>query len=63
MTDSFTAVLSAVITVACDAHPAFGADTRQAGVVSLVVENDSFYGNDGQYTNGIALLWVPTDGC
>jgi len=62
MTVSLLGILVASMTFACVAYPASGADMPKSGVVSLVVENDSLYGNDGHYTNGIALLWVPTDG-
>jgi hypothetical protein len=61
MTVLFPAILIASLTLGCLANPASGADTPKSGVVSLIVENDSFYGNDEHYTNGIALTWVPTD--
>ena len=62
MTVPLPAILIASMTLVSAAYPASGADTPKSGVVSLIVENDSFYGNDEQYTNGIALTWVPTDG-
>ena len=43
------------------ASPAFGEERSGTGVLTLVVENDNFYGKtDGYYTSGIALVWVPT---
>ena len=36
-----------------------GADAPKVGTVNLVVENDVFYNNDRDYTNGIAIIWVP----
>jgi lipid A 3-O-deacylase len=39
--------------------PASGAEPPKVGVFSLVVENDLFYGHDRDYTNGVALFWVP----
>ena len=54
----FAMVLLVVLFVA---HPAFCADTTQTGVFGLIVENDVFYHRDGDYTNGIELVWVPAD--
>jgi hypothetical protein len=41
------------------ASPAGSEEAPRTGTVSLVVENDLFYNVDRNYTNGIALVWVP----
>lgn len=41
--------------------PAFGGEASPSGVVSFVLENDLFYNSDRDYTNGVALIWVPAD--
>ena len=48
------AALTVLLPLAADA-----ADNASTGTVSLVFENDLFYGTDRDYTNGIMLAWVP----
>jgi hypothetical protein len=55
---SFALVLLAVLYAGA---PVFGEEGSPSGVMSLVVENDFFYDSDREYTNGIALAWVPSE--
>lgn len=40
--------------------PAFGGTEAPNGILSIIFENDVFYNTDCDYTNGAALVWVPT---
>ena len=37
----------------------WAAESPKAGTLSVVLENDVFYGMDRHYTNGLMLSWVP----
>ena len=50
-----------LLTTLSAASQAFGGEAGASGVMSLVVENDLFYDSDRNYTNGVALAWVPSD--
>ena len=41
------------------ALPAAAADVPRSGVLTVLLENDFFYGSDRDYTNGLGFLWVP----
>lgn len=51
----------ALLTAFSAASPAFGGEEALSGVLSVVIENDLFYSRDRDYTNGLALIWVPTE--
>jgi lipid A 3-O-deacylase len=38
---------------------AWAAESPKSGTLSVVLENDAFYGTDRHYSNGLMLIWVP----
>lgn len=56
-----TGLAIVLLAVLFAAHPGFCAGATKTGVFGLIVENDVFYHHDGDYTNGIALVWAPAD--
>jgi hypothetical protein len=51
-------MLLLVIEGACPSMT-WAAESPKAGTLSVVLENDMFYGIDRHYTNGLMLTWVP----
>jgi hypothetical protein len=62
MITRFAGIVTAALATLSVAFPVFGGEAPKTGVLSLVVENDIFYDTDRNYTSGVALVWVPTDG-
>lgn len=60
MISRFVVIGFVSLTTLSAASPALGDEPPRFGILSLVVENDSFYNADRNYTNGITLLWVST---
>lgn len=52
------AIIPAIVFLIC--FTAFSEEASMSGELSIVFENDVFFHSDKDYTNGIALFWVPT---
>jgi hypothetical protein len=48
------------VTIFLTSFTAFSEEASLSGELSIVFENDVFFRSDRDYTNGIALFWVPT---
>jgi hypothetical protein len=51
--------IALAVALAASAAPAAGDERASQGTFSLVFENDAWYGDDGDYTSGLAFVWAP----
>lgn len=56
-----SAAAAATAILALAAIPASGSEAPKSGTVNFVLENDIFYNNDRDYTNGVAVIVVPKE--
>lgn len=52
-------IVSAIIFLS--GSQAFSEEEAMSGELSIVLENDVFFNTDKDYTNGVALFWVPAE--
>lgn len=51
--------IALAVALAAAAPAAAGSERASQGTLSLVFENDAWYGDDGDYTSGLAFVWAP----